>query len=226
MIDVKNILAFLSAVGANNNREWFADNRAWYEQVKADFETIIGKLIIEIAQFDEDIKTVQVKDCTFRIYCDTRFHKNLPYKTHMGAYIASRGGRKSPRGGYYFHLEPGSCFASAGVWQPEPPVLKALREAVYENIDEFKEIIAEKNFAKYYKNSFHEDDMLKTAPKGFPKDFEDLYYLRLKHYIVNRNLSEKFFENEDFVKNIVEIFKTAYPFNKFLNFTIDETLNF
>jgi uncharacterized protein (TIGR02453 family) len=144
----------------------------------------------------------------------------------MGGYIASHGGRKSPRGGYYFHLEPGSCFASAGVWCPEPPVLKTLREAVYENIEEFKDIIEEKGFKQYFGNSFHDGDMLKTAPKGFPKDFEDLYYLKLKHYIANRDLPATFFEQEDFMPKIIEMFKSAYPLNKFLNFTIDETLNF
>ena len=225
-MDAQNILAFLSELSKHNDREWFAENRAWYDQSKADFDKIIETLIAEIAQFDEDIKTVQVKDCTFRIYNDTRFHDKTPYKTHMGGYIASHGGRKSPRGGYYFHLEPGSCFVAVGIWMPEPAMLKELRTAVYENIDEFKEIISEKNFKANFGSTFEEQDMLKTAPKGFPKDFEDMYFLKLKHYIVNKNLSEDFFQQKDYLSQIVEIFKAGYPMNRFLNYTVDEVLNF
>jgi len=222
-MDVQNILSFLSTLKENNNREWFAENRAWYDRSKADFEKLTAALIIEIARFDEDIKHVKVKDCTFRIYNDTRFHNKEPYKTHFGAYIASQGGRKSPRGGYYLHIDTAGCFLSAGVWQPEAPVLKALREAVYDNIDEFKEIINEKNFKKYF-YAFHDEDMLKTAPKGFPKDFEDIYFLKLKHYIVNYDLPAGFFAQKDFFEQIVSIFKTARPFNKFLNYTVDEII--
>ena len=143
----------------------------------------------------------------------------------MGAYIASYGGRKSPRGGYYFHLEPGACFLAVGIWMPEPAMLKALREAVYENIDEFKEIINEKSFKANFGDKFEEQDMLKTAPKGFPKDFEDIYFLKLKHYIVNKNLSEDFFEQKDYLSEIVKIFKAGYPMNRFLNYTVDEVMN-
>ena len=225
-MDAQNILAFLSELGKHNDREWFAENRNWYEQSKTDFEKIVIRLIAEISQFDEDIKNVQLKECLFRIYRDTRFHDKTPYKTHMGAYIASHGGRKSPRGGYYFHLEPSSCFVAVGIWMPEPAMLKELRTAVYENIDEFKEIINEKNFNANFGSTFEEQDMLKTAPKGFPKDFEDMYFLKLKHYIVNKNLSEDFFQQKDYLSQIVEIFKAGYPMNRFLNYTVDEVLNF
>ncbi len=223
---VQHILDFLSSLKANNDRVWFAENKAWYEQSKADFEQIVLNLIAEISQFDEDIKNVQLKETTFRIYRDIRFHDKTPYKTHMGAYIASHGGRKSPRGGYYIHLEPGSCFASVGIWQPEPAILKALRTAIYENIDEFKEIINEKKFKHYFENTFHESDMLKTAPKGFPKDFEDVYFLKLKHYIVDKHLEDKFFQQKDYLSQLVNIFKAGYPMNRFLNYTVDEEMNF
>ena len=226
-MDVQNILNFLAELSQHNDREWFAENRAWYEQSKSDFEKIVVRLIAEISQFDEEIKNVQLKECLFRIYRDTRFHDKTPYKTHLGAYIASHGGRKSPRGGYYFHLEPGgNCFLAVGIWMPDPAMLKELRTAVYENIDEFKEIINEKSFKANFGDKFEEQDMLKTVPKGFPKDFEDIYFLKLKHYIVNKNLDEKFFEQKDYLSQIVKIFKAGYPMNRFLNYTVDEVLNF
>ena len=66
--------------------------------------------------------------------------------------------------------------------------------------------------------------MLKSAPKGFPKDFEYIYFLKLKHYIANCDLPADFFAQNDFIKRLVAIFQTAHPLNKFLNYTVDEII--
>jgi uncharacterized protein (TIGR02453 family) len=123
--------------------------------------------------FDNDIKNVDVKECVFRIYRDIRFSTDkTPYKTHFGVYIASAGGRKSQRGGYYLHLDPAGSFIAVGVWCPPPNILKALRQSVFDNIDELNEIRNEASFSTYFK-TFFEEDKLKKVPAGFPRDFPD-----------------------------------------------------
>lgn len=222
-MQIDNLLRFLKELKINNNREWFAENKAWYDQVKKDFEQLSKDLILEISKFDEDIKHVEVKDCVFRIYRDTRFsHDKTPYKTHFGVYIASAGGRKSQRGGYYLHLDPAGCFVSVGVWCPQPNVLKALRQSVYDNIDELNEIRNNPEFSKYF-TEFYEEDKLKTVPRGFPKDFPDAELLKLKHYLVDFKLDESYLFATDFVSTVAGIMKCAYPLNRFLNYTVDET---
>jgi len=221
-MNIDNILRFLTELSQNNNREWFAENKKWYDQTRADFEQLSKNLIVEISRFDEEIKHVEVKDCVFRIYRDTRFsHDKTPYKTHFGVYIATAGGRKSQRGGYYLHLDPAGCFAAVGVWCPQPDVLKALRQSVYDNIEELNEIRQSKEFSKYF-NSFFEEDKLKTVPRGFPKDFQDAELLKLKHYLVEYKLDENLLSAADFIPRLGEILKCAYPLNQFLNYTVDE----
>jgi len=220
---VENIIRFLSELNINNNREWFAENKAWYDQVRIEFEKLSKDLIARISTFDEDIKHVEAKDCVFRIYRDTRFsHDKTPYKTHFGVFIASAGGRKSQRGGYYLHLDPAGCFVAAGVWCPQPDLLKALRQSVYDNIDELNEIRNSPTFSQYF-TSFFEEDKLKTVPRGFPKDFPDAEMLKLKHYMVEYKLDEKLINSPDFVQELTDIVKCAYPLNRFLNYTVDET---
>ena len=220
---VENIIRFLSELNANNNREWFAENKTWYDQVRIEFEKLSKDLIVGISSFDEEIKHVEVKDCVFRIYRDTRFsHDKTPYKTHFGVFIASAGGRKSQRGGYYLHLDPAGCFVAAGVWCPQPDLLKVLRQSVYDNIDELNEIRNSPSFSKYF-TSFFEEDKLKTVPRGFPKDFPDAEMLKLKHYLVEYKLDEKLINSPDFVQQLTDIVKCAYPLNRFLNYTVDET---
>jgi len=222
-MQIENILRFLSELKINNNREWFAENKVWYDQVRLEFESVCKNLITEIARFDEEIKHVEVKDCIFRIYRDIRFsHDKTPYKTHFGVFVATAGGRKSQRAGYYLHLDPTGCFVSMGVWCPQPNLLKALRQSVYDNIEELNAIRSNPDFSQYF-NSFFEEDKLKNVPAGFPKDFPEAELLKLKHYLVDHKLEAAELESADFVIRVAEIMKCAYPFNRFLNYTVDET---
>ena len=222
-MDTKRIFDFLNDIKRNNNREWFAENKARYQAVSADFQEITNLLIARISAFDKEIAGLQAKDCIFRIYRDIRFHDKTPYKTHLGTYICAGGGRKSERSGYYLHLEPGNCLLSGGLWCPQPAVLKAVRQAVYENIDEFKEIVENPNFTHTF--TFGENDQLKTVPRGFPKDFPDANYLKHKHYTVYRLVPDAFFAADDWFDNAVETFRTMQPLHRFLNYTVDEVLS-
>lgn len=220
----EDIINFLRELNENNNREWFAQNKSRYERVRSKFEEISRLLIAEISVFDNDIKNVDVKDCVFRIYRDIRFSTDkTPYKTHFGVYIASAGGRKSQRGGYYLHLDPAGCFIAVGVWCPPPNILKALRQSVCDNIDELNEIRNEASFSTYFK-TFFEEDKLKNVPAGFPRDFPDAELLKLKHYMVEYKLDDKILNASDFVLQLAQIARAGYPLNKFLNYTVDEVI--
>ena len=109
-----------------------------------------------------------------RSYYDVRFSKDkTPYKTHFGANIAV-GGRKSKLAGFYIHIEPsGVSMAGGGVYMPEADILKALRTEFYNVPEELLEIIDSNDF-KNKCGKLYEEGKLKTAPKGFPKDFEHI----------------------------------------------------
>lgn len=221
---MKNVVSFLEELKLNNNREWFAKHKDDYEKARVDFENFVSLFILKLAEFDKEISQVSVKECVYRIYRDLRFSQDkTPYKTHFAAYIAFPGGRKSGRGGYYLHIAPdGRSFFGAGVWAPEPPVLNALRYSIFEHYDEFEVIINKDSFRKIYGNSLYEEDKLKRLPVGFPGDFKNPELLKLKHYLVSINLSDKQVLEPDFINHLVEIAAIATPFVQFLNYTIDE----
>ena len=68
----------------------------------------------------------------FRIYRDTRFAKDKsPYKTHVAAHFRHKQTSADVHGpGFYFHLDPGGCFIGGGLWLPEPPSLKKVRDSI------------------------------------------------------------------------------------------------
>lgn len=219
---LKDILVFLRELRGNNNREWFNDNKDRYLLLKKGFDEYTGVLIDKIALFDPEIKGVEVKDCVYRIYRDVRFSPNKsPYKIHFASFIAARGGRNSPRGGYYIHIQPDGCFLAGGIYCPEPAVLKRLRQDVYDNIDEFKQIIGNEEFKKDFPK-LDDTNSLKTVPAPFPKDFADGDLLKHKDYTVGSEKPDSFFEKGDVLDKVLKVFEKLYPFNRFLNYTIDE----
>ena len=64
---------------------------------------------------------------------------------------------------------------AGGSWCLESKVLKAVRQSIYDNIDEYREIVEDPAFKQYF--PVIGENHLKTAPKGFPKDFEYIDYL-------------------------------------------------
>lgn len=217
---MKEIYDFLSALEQNNNREWFDTNRDTYKKTQQQFLHITEVLINEIRTFDKEIGFLDSKKCVFRIFRDVRFSKDKrPYKTNYGTYIA-KDGRKAGNPGYYFHIQPGHSFLAGGIFMPMPDKLRAIRTEIYSNPQDFLDIIEEDDF----KNNFFlfDEDKLKTAPKGFPKDFEYIELLRYKSYSPCMNISDEQLLSPDIIEIVLRKFRYLLNFNQFLYYAIDE----
>ncbi len=217
----KETFKFLKELKTNNTKEWFDANRVKYNALKKEFEDFINLAIGEIAVFDKDVLQTTAKASIFRINRDIRFSNDkAPYKTNFGAFIA-KGGRKGINAGYYIHIEPGEGFLAGGIYMPSAPMLKAIRTEIYECIDEFKDIITEKSFVKHFGKSFW-GEKLKTAPKGFPKEFPYMEYLKYKHYTLVKNEPDQLYSSSEFLTELKTVFRAMSPFNAFLNRAVEE----
>jgi uncharacterized protein (TIGR02453 family) len=213
------LFEFLKELRENNNREWFKANKGRYDALHKEHIVIVQELINRIRMFDPEIGGLDAKSCIYRIYRDIRFSNDkTPYKTHFGAYMTGYGGRTSPYGGYYLHVEPGGSFVSGGVWCPDPKMLKQLRQDIYHNIEEFTGILENEPFKQVFGEL--EGDMLQRMPEGFPKDCPYDAILRHKYFVVSSEKTDHFFDTEGWMDEVVENFKLLYPFNRFLNYTI------
>jgi uncharacterized protein (TIGR02453 family) len=210
------VIDFLVRLKDNNNREWFNENKETYLEAKGLFEQFINELIPSIRSFDPTIDMITAKDCTFRIYRDVRFSKDKsPYKTNMGAYIV-RGGKGSPHPGYYIHVEPGQSFLAGGVYMPPGDVLKKVREEVMYNFESFVKIISDKSFKETF-GDMDDENKLVNPPKGFPKDFEGIDFLKFKSYVVMHPVSDELLTKDDFLAYSTDVFKKFFPLKDFLN---------
>lgn len=211
---------FLKQLAKNNNKEWFDENRKTYEVCKAEFETIIKSVIDKSAVFDKGLAGLEAKKCMFRINRDVRFSKDKsPYKLNMGASI-NPGGKKDMGAGYYMHIEPGKCFLAGGCYMPQPDVLAKIRQEIDYNTADFKKILNAKDFKTYFKE-LSQDDKLKTAPKGYPKDHPELSLLQNKHFIVMHHLKDSEVLDKNFPTYAAKVFKAMLPLNQFLRNCMD-----
>jgi uncharacterized protein (TIGR02453 family) len=212
----KEVFDFLKELKENNTRDWFTANKKNYEKQKKSVEAIITQLITDVHSFDSEIIGITYKDCMFRINRDIRFSNDKsPYKTNFGGFIA-KGGRNSMNAGYYLHIEPGGSFIGGGIYMPPADKLKLVRNEIYFNVEEFKKIITDKDFIRYFKEIW-DDNKLKNAPKDFPKDYPDIELLKFKNYTVIHKLDDNQLLLPDFRNYIIEVFKAMYPLNRFIN---------
>lgn len=215
-------ISFLSVLKENNYKEWFHENKPLYEEAKKEFEAFVGALIKEVKLIDNEVGFPEPKDCIFRIFRDIRFSNDkTPYKTNFGAYIAKGGSRKSEYGGYYFHLEPDNSLLAGGIWLPQPDILKAVREEIYHNTDEFLAILADKEFKKHL-GSIDGDYVLKTSPKDYPKDWPHIELLKHKSYTVSKPLSQDIIGSDKLLDEVRAVFKAIKPLNTFFNRLIED----
>jgi uncharacterized protein (TIGR02453 family) len=211
-------IKFLRDLKENNTKEWFDKNRKTYESAKEDFASLVTNIIQQFGQKDSSIALLNVKDCVFRINRDVRFSKNkAPYKSNMGASF-TKGGKKSPLAGYYFHCEPGQCFVGGGLWMPEADVVKKIRQEIDYSFEEFLSIIKNKKFITQYNGLDTEEGIsLIREPKGYDKDNPAIEYIKLKSWLATAYLTDEEITGKDLTKKIITAFEILQPFIEFLN---------
>lgn len=217
---MKTLLPFLNDLVANNNRDWFTANKKHYETAKKELSQFLDSLIPELAKSEPALADLKAKDCMFRIFRDVRFSKNKdPYKTNMGAVIAP-GGRKSPKGCYYIHIDPNGCFLAGGMYMPEPDKLKLIRQEIDYNLTDFEKLIHAKNFQNLF-GSLDDNGRLKTSPKGYDTDNPAIEYIKNKSFTVSTEFDASRITDADFMDFCLATFAEIRPLNEFLNRATD-----
>ena len=216
------IFKFLNQLAVNNSKEWMDANRSWYHECRDHFKEISQELIEEISKFDHSIEGLGLKESIYRINRNNRFQKDLPpYKEYLAISI-SKGGKKSPFAEYYFHLSPGNrSYIGGGLWGPEPKQLLKIRQEIDYNPDPLLKLLNNKKFKNLF-GSFHNFNKLKTAPRGYSKDHENIDLLRHKHFAAFQSIPDEDFKTDHFKKLIVNSCKVLLPLVTYLNEAVEE----
>lgn len=159
---------FFKDLAAHNNREWFQARKAMFE------ETCQAPLKALTAALDPPFGSERIS----RIYRDIRFSKDKsPYHTHISTRIA----------GCVMFLSADGLYVGTGIYMPDPPTLRTLREAV--DRDASGKVLATVVATlrrKGYTVTSHES--LASVPRGFDADHPRLELLRMKDMHAGRTL--------------------------------------
>lgn len=228
---MSTLFDFLRQIRVNNNREWLAAHRDEYDTLRRQWLAQVDELIALMSKWEPAVASQTAKSAAYRFARDTRFSLDKsPYKTFFSALI-SPWGRKTERAAYYLHMGPGDPDGNpdnpgsgvyGGIWCPPSPMLKKLRHAIVDNIEEFEQICSDPDLQRHFPGWWGE--RLKTIPQGWDRNHPQAELLRLKEYGRFSLIDESVFNTPDWPRVVSERMRILKPLVDFLNYSIDEEL--
>ena len=159
-------LEFFERLAADNSKPFWERNKTTYETlVRAPME----ELLSELGPTWGETKI-------FRPYRDVRFSKDKsPYKTAIAAMV----------GDGYLQVNAEGLWVGSGMWEMAPDQLERFRDAIVDDRSGSK-LVKLVDEARSAGLDVMAHDVLKTAPKGYPKDHARIEFLRYKGLVTYR----------------------------------------
>ncbi len=184
------IFKFLKELDANNDRQWFNDNKQRYiDEVRDPLLVFIEDFGPRLAKISKNMVADPrpVGGSLFRIYRDTRFSKDKrPYKTHAGMTFRHTDGRDVHGPIFYLHLEPGRVFTAAGMWHPDADSLGKIRDVIMAHPGRWKRVLASRAF-----DLDEGHDRLKRPPRGYDPEDPFIEDLKRKSFTASTTFTQK-----------------------------------
>ena len=204
---------FLEALTNNQNRIWFAEHRSEYEDfVRDPMKRFTDALSASLAAKEVPLWG-DPKRSLYRINRDARFSKaKHPYNMHASG-LFTRTGDKHSSGVLYFRLDPLGSRVAAGYMQPEPPVLKKLRQGILDNPKAWLSLEKSLKHKGYELDYSH---TLARIPRGFdevPVELEKA--LKLKGWIIRKQLPRNIVCSNTLIKEVTAFAVDLLPLLSF-----------
>ncbi len=210
-----DFILFFQELAANNNRDWFNDNKKRYEKsVKKPFAEFV-KALIEAAQKIDERIDIEPKQAIFRIYRDIRFSKDkTPYKIFASAMVAP-GGRKSMDipAGFYLEAHPEHLRLYNGLYRVSKDNLQKVRTAIIEQPKRFEALINDKAFKQHFGEIQGEKN--KRIPKEFKAAAETQPLIVNKQFYYYTSFDIDTLLEEDVIEKIMKAYQVSKPLSEF-----------
>ncbi|WP_428407010.1 DUF2461 domain-containing protein [Hyphococcus sp.] len=209
---------FFRELSANNNREWFNDNKQRFrESVQEPLASFVETMAPKLKKISKHIVADPRLNggSVFRIYKDVRFSKDKsPYKTHGAVQFRHALGKDAHAPGFYVHLDPGEIFYGGGMWLPPSPSLLAVREAIRDKPAAWKKATTDAAFVKRFGGVG--GDALTRPPRGFDADHPLIEDIKRKSFFAMAPGKITAAKKPGFVDDVAAAFADAKPMMKFL----------
>jgi len=210
-------LKFLDELSANNNREWFRENKSRYEEQVLDVALrFIQSMQKPLHGFAPHFTAIpkRMGGSLMRVYRDTRFSKEkVPYKTNIGIQFRHERARDVHSPGFYVHIDPEQVFLGAGMWRPDSDALAGIRERISSKQNEWRRVSMDRTFRRHFHLG---GTALKRPPRGYDQDHPMIEDLKRKDFIAVKNMSHEDALSPKFQQKVETAFKGASDYMQFL----------
>ena len=191
---------FYAALSDNNNKEWWAQNRATYDDtLKPAALALLDDLAPKLAHITDTPVTPKL----FRPHRDVRFSKDkTPYKTHLHMmWTLDVPARQAPV--FFFGIGVDYVSAGTGIMVFDKPVLEDWRKFVDLDTTRVNQIIG----AVEAQGFALRDPALKRVPSAYPADHPAARLLRMKGCVASKDIGTP----TDMSRALLDAFKDLAP---------------
>lgn len=202
---------FLAGLKANNNREWFAENKQRYEtSLKLPAEAFAAALCERLEELTGAAHTSKI----FRIHRDVRFSKDkTPYNAHL--HIGFMPAHGASMAGWFFGMYPTKATLGAGVFALEKERLTCFRQKLDGEDGDTLRGICDVLLSADFRLSEPE---LKRTPPPYPSDHPNAEYLRRKSLAAWFDFDNpKWLTGTEAISRCLETFQVLKPLNGWLS---------
>lgn len=216
-MNIELILPYLSQLSQNNNREWYHGHKEDYRAANAQFEALVGELMLDVCTFESSVPYCQPKELTFKLVRDTRFsHDKSPYNPAFRAHISAKGKLPIPVG-YYIMIKPDNrSFLGGGLFADMFKDATAMvRDYISDHPEAWSEMIGDTGFKNHFTVG---GTVLKNVPPGYDKEHPQGEFLKHKSWYLEYPMGDEVFgDGARFLATAGTIFRKMKPFNDYLN---------
>lgn len=213
---------FLKDLAAHNERDWFQANRARYDAHVRNpalaFILAVGERLHEISpHLRADPRPVG--GSLFRIHRDVRFARDKrPYKTTAGIQFRHARGRDVHAPGLYLHIEPGACYVGLGVWHPDAPALRTIRERLVDDPEGWRGAVEASPFRTVFELG---GERLARPPRGFDPRHPLVEDLKRKDFVGTAPVGDAFLTVPTLVDDFLTMTRAGTPLLRYLCGALD-----
>lgn len=219
----KQLVTFLKSLAKNSDKKWFDANKARFrEHVQDPMLAFIKAMAGKFAKSAPHITAVAKRQggSLQRIYRDTRFSKDKsPYNTYVAARFAHTHCEGGTAPGYYLRIDTKNVTLGCGIWQPDTPLVTAIRQAIVDDPKGWQKARSNKKFVDTFGEL--QGESLKRPPRGFDPEHEFVDDLRRKDFVGFCEMPHSALVQKGFVANVSKSYAAAKPLMQFVCKALD-----
>ncbi|WP_439620794.1 DUF2461 domain-containing protein [Hyphomonas sp.] len=196
--------SLIGELDANNNKAWFdAHRQDIKDNVQIPFQTVLEAITQVLVGTPTPFRGGG--QTMFRMNRDVRFSKDkTPYNPQVSGVLTRTGTKSEMAGLTFLCLDKIGGFAASGFYNLSPSDLGPIRDRIVEKPRVFADVVSELANAGY---ELMREDALKSMPRGYSEHADAPFaeFLKLKSFIVRRDLTRKDWTSGDVVEHVAHL---------------------